>query len=97
LRLDRHRPRLPAERLRRAGKTGQGDQALMSAPGAVKAARVYVEAGVADAFAACFSPMACPSRARRPSPPASSAATWAASARTGLAACRGTSTDFGAA
>src|SRR5262249_34382379 len=31
--------------------SGQGDQALMSAPGAVKAARVYVEAGVADAFA----------------------------------------------
>src|SRR5262249_50743642 len=40
--------------------------------------------------AACFSPMACPSRTRRPSPPASSAPTCAASTRTGFAACRGT-------
>src|SRR5262249_13311728 len=45
------RSRLPAERLRRARATGQGDQALMSAQGAVEAARVYVEAGAADAFA----------------------------------------------
>src|SRR5215472_144074 len=51
LRVDRHRSRLPAERLRRARATGQGDQALMSAQGAVEAARVYVEAGAADAFA----------------------------------------------
>src|SRR5262249_33626659 len=48
---DRHRPRLPVERLRRARTTGQGDQALMSAQGALEAARVYVEAGAADAFA----------------------------------------------
>ena len=51
LRLDRHRPRLPVERLRRARTTGQGDQALMSAPPALEAARLYVEAGAADAFA----------------------------------------------
>src|SRR6266481_9986947 len=51
LRLDRDRPRLPVERLRRARTTGQGDQALMSAPPALEAARLYVEAGAADAFA----------------------------------------------
>src|SRR5262249_53512981 len=45
----------------------------------------------------CSLPMACRMRTRRPSPPASSARICAASTPTGFAACRATSTAFGAA
>src|SRR5262249_60996263 len=51
LRVDGHRSRFPHRRLHRAREAGARDQALMSAPGAVTSARVYAEAGAADAFA----------------------------------------------
>jgi LDH2 family malate/lactate/ureidoglycolate dehydrogenase len=51
LRLDRHRPCLPARRLHRKGARGAGDQAVTASPRPTKTERVYADAAAADAFA----------------------------------------------